>query len=102
MNPSPSFPYIDEETASRVLCKAENMIKAYREDCEKEYVRNATEQLSEAMSRRLNSVISTKLEAIRFDPGLQSAERQDRREESLANALRPHLETAQQLWKLLE
>ena len=96
-----SFPYVDEETAAKVLCKAQRALKLHREAKEESCKAEAVQWLSEALRKKLSEVIVDKLGKVEFKPDLQSAEREVRMDMPLANALQYHLEAAQKLRQFL-
>lgn len=101
MDTSTSSPYVDEEIAARVLCKAQNALKLHREAKEESCKAEAAQLLSEALRKKLSAVIVDKLGNIEFKPDLQPAEREARMDMPLANALQCHLEAAQKLRQFL-
>lgn len=99
MLPSASFPYIDEEVASRLLCTAEKEVKAYREEREIRLRAETHKELSETMCFSLQKAVVNRLETANLTPAFQSAERKKR--EGLASAMDLQREAAQQLSNLL-
>lgn len=94
-----SFPYIDEEIAGRLLCKAAKAVKEYKEEREIRLRTKLHEELSDSMRQRMQKAVLDRLETVQLAPDLQSAEKE--RLEGLGRAMDWQREAAQQLFSLL-